>query len=52
MADWLLLQPGGAISVPLPCWNPKLEGESIVSCHKCANCLERDAHLANFNKTK
>lgn len=26
MEDWLKLQPGGAIFVPLPYWNPELAG--------------------------
>lgn len=30
------------------CWNASLEGKKIISCHKCANCVERDNYLAEL----
>lgn len=48
MEDWLKLQPGGAIFVPLPYWNPELAGglpiELRVIDPDCssANCMNGD----------
>lgn len=32
------------------CWNAKIEGGNVSSCHQCANCLERDQYIAELNQ--
>jgi len=32
------------------CWNAKLNNGEVVSCHKCANCLERDQYILEISK--
>lgn len=34
-----------ALELTVSCWNAKVEGEIVVSCHECANCRERDENL-------
>lgn len=34
-----------ALELTVSCWNARVEGEIVVSCHECANCKERDESL-------
>lgn len=34
-----------ALNLTISCWNAKLDHKRITSCHKCANCLERDKYI-------
>lgn len=35
-----------ALDLTVSCWNAKVDHGRILTCHTCANCLERDQNLA------
>lgn len=37
-----------ALELTVSCWNAIIEGEVVVSCHECANCIERDKNLRSL----
>lgn len=45
-----LLLKKKVLSSTVSCWNPKLEGSRIISCKKCANCLEREKFIKEVQK--
>lgn len=45
-----LLLEKKVLSETVSCWNPKLEGGRIISCKKCANCLEREKFVKEVQK--
>lgn len=47
-----LLDSHGYLDLTVSCWNARLENHNIVSCHQCANCLERDGYVKLLKEKK
>lgn len=39
------LNDHGVIDLTVSCWNATLQGNTIQTCHKCENCVEREENL-------
>lgn len=47
-----LLYDSGHLDLTVSCWNARLENQRVLSCHQCANCLERDGYVKELRKQK
>jgi len=47
-----LLHSKGCLDLTVSCWNARLENDRVVSCHQCANCLERDDYIKSLKEKK
>jgi 7-cyano-7-deazaguanine synthase len=45
-----LLQDQRCLDLTVSCWNARLENHQIVSCHQCANCIERDDYIKSLKE--
>lgn len=39
-----MLQERKLLDLTVSCWNAKLKNGKIISCHRCANCIEREKY--------
>jgi len=47
-----ILYDSGHLDLTVSCWNAQLENQRILSCHQCANCIERDSYIKELKKQK
>lgn len=47
-----LLYDSGYLNLTVSCWNAQLKNRQVLSCHQCANCLERDGFIKEVEKQK
>lgn len=45
-----LLYDSGYLDLTVSCWNARLENQKVLSCHQCANCVERDSYVKALKK--
>ncbi len=42
------LKERDALDLTVSCWNAKVDYRQVITCHQCANCLEREQTLAQL----